>query len=89
MNGIERQSKTGKPASSPETAAPPKPRKAVPFFKVLDARNQPIRGLWKRNDRFYARLTVDDPHSKRRQVRRVPLPNAETVAQARDALNEL
>lgn len=89
MNGIERQSKTGKPVTCPETAAPPKPRKAVPFFKVLDARNQPIRGLWKRNDRFYARLTVDDPHSKRRQVRRVPLPNAKTVAQARDALNEL
>lgn len=73
----------------PEAAAPPKPRKAVPFFKVLDARIQPIRGLWRRNDRFYARLTVDDPHSKRRQVRRVPLPNAKTVAQARDALNEL
>lgn len=89
MKGKERPSKTGNPADWDETAAPPSRRKAVPFFKVLDARNQPIRGLWKRNDRYYARLTVGDPRTRKRQVRRVPLPNATTVAQARDALHEL
>lgn len=31
------------------------------FQKVLDGRRQPIRGLWERNGRFYARLTFESP----------------------------
>ena len=30
------------------------------FAKVLDGRKQPIRGLWIRNGRYYARLSVED-----------------------------
>ena len=32
-----------------------------PFVRVLDGRKQPIRNLWKRGERFYARLTVALP----------------------------
>ena len=30
------------------------------FAKVLDGRKQPIRGLWVRNGRYYAQLTIED-----------------------------
>src|SRR5262252_747438 len=30
------------------------------YTKVLDNRKHPIRGLWKRNGNFVARLTVED-----------------------------
>ena len=29
------------------------------YRKVLDGRKQPIRGLWQRGDRFYARVKVN------------------------------
>lgn len=32
---------------------------AARYTKVLDGRKQPIRGLWQRNDAFYARLDVE------------------------------
>ena len=31
------------------------------FAKVLDGRKQPIRGLWIRGTRYYARLNVENP----------------------------
>ena len=43
------------------------------FSKVLDGRKQPIRGLWIRGSRFYARLTVEDPTTGVKEVRRGPL----------------
>lgn len=63
------------------------------FAKVLDRRKQPIRGLWVRNGRFYARLSVEDGNGSK-NVRRVPLLNSEgnaveTVAQAVAELNRL
>jgi hypothetical protein len=33
----------------------------VIFAKVLDGRKQPIRGLWIRGTRYYARLNVENP----------------------------
>ncbi len=30
------------------------------FAKVLDGRKQPVRDLWQRGDRFYARLSIED-----------------------------
>lgn len=48
-------------------------RHAAQFTKVRDGRKQPIRGLWKRNDRFYAQLTVFDPITGRHRVQRIPL----------------
>ena len=63
------------------------------FAKVLDGRKQPIRGLWIRNGRFYARLSVEDGNGQK-NVRRVPLVNpegnaVETAAQAVAELNRL
>lgn len=62
--------------------------KARRFVKVLDGRQQPIRGLWTRHDRFYARLAAEDSQGKVR-VRWVPLEGAQTPAEARDRLREL
>lgn len=60
------------------------------FVKVKDARGHEIRGLWQRNDRFYAVMRVP---GKKNAVK-VPLVDEKgaaltTVAQARDALNSL
>ena len=30
------------------------------YKKVLDGRKQPIRGLWERNGKYVARITVED-----------------------------
>lgn len=59
------------------------------YQKVLDDRKRPLRGLWIRNGRYYAQLTVEDPHSGKKQVRRVPLENVTTSAQARKALETM
>ena len=55
---------------------------SAPYQKVLDGRKRPIRGLWQRGTRFYARLAVEDLNTGRKEVRRVPLEGAESVAQA-------
>ena len=34
------------------------------FSKVLDGRKQPIRGLWIRGTRYYARLNVENPNHR-------------------------
>lgn len=52
------------------------------YKKVFDARKRRIRGLWERNGRYYAQVTLEDPNSGRKQVRRVPLEGADTVPQA-------
>jgi hypothetical protein len=64
------------------------------YRKVQDGRKQPIRGLWERNGRFYARLKVENPLTGKQQVRRELLKGkdgepASTVAQARAALDLL
>jgi len=58
------------------------------YQKVRDGRKQPIRGLWQRNGRFYARLAVEDFNTGKKSVRRVPL-EVETVAEAVAALKKL
>lgn len=50
------------------------------YTKVLDNRKQPVRGLWKRNGRFVARLKVEDA-AGRKVTRRVTL-DALTLAKA-------
>jgi len=69
------------------------PNHAGSFAKVLDGRKQPIRGLWIRNGRFYARLSLEQGDGSK-NVRRVPLVNSEgnaveSVAQAVAELNRL
>jgi integrase len=67
---------------------------APTFAKVVDGRKQPIRGLWVRNGRFYARLNVENPITGIKKTRRVPLVDkggtpVQTVAQAVAELKRL
>jgi len=59
------------------------------YKKVLDKRKHPIRGLWVRNERYYAQITIEDPVSGVKQVKRVPLEGATTDAQAVAKFQEL
>jgi integrase len=64
------------------------------FSKVLDGRKQPVRGLWERNGRYYAQLTVENPITGEKKVRRVPLADKDgvpvpTTAQAIGELKRL
>jgi integrase len=59
------------------------------YQRVKDERKRPIRGLWIRNDRYYAQLTLVDEHTGQKQVRRVPLEGATTPAQANEKFQEL
>ena len=67
--------------------------RSATYRKVVDGRKQPIRGLWQRNERFYARLKVEDASGKN-AVRWIPLVDENeqplaTVAQAKAALEKL
>ena len=59
------------------------------YRKVYDASKRRIRGLWVRNGRYYARLTVEDFNTGKTQVMRVPLDGAATVPQAAAKLRKL
>jgi hypothetical protein len=59
------------------------------YHKVLDGRKRPVGGLWRRNDRFHARLAVTDRETGQTEVRRVPLTTATTVAEAQTQLRRL
>lgn len=59
------------------------------YHKVSDGRKRAIRGLWQRGSRFYARISVEDLNTGRKQVRRVPLAGVHTVAQAQSAMRTL
>jgi len=63
--------------------------RAATYHRVRDARKHPVRGLWKRNGRYYAQLTLEDAHSGKKRVKRVPLAGATTDAQAIAKLHEL
>jgi len=63
--------------------------RTTPYQRVVDERKRPIRGLWVRNGRYYAQLTIQDEHTGQKQVRRVPLEGALTPAQAKQKLEEL
>src|SRR5580658_2199374 len=52
------------------------------YSKVLDQRKRAVRGLWERNGRYYAQITVEDPNTGIKKVKRVPLEGAVTSAQA-------
>jgi integrase len=64
------------------------------FAKVMDGRKQPIRGLWIRGARFYARLNVENPITGIKKNQRVPLTGkdgkpVQTVSQAVAELKRL
>jgi integrase len=56
---------------------------------VFDERKRAIRGLWLRNGRYYAQVTLEDDYTGTRAVRRVPLESASMPAQARQLLEEI
>ena len=62
--------------------------------KAFDGRKQPVRGLWRRRARFYARLANEDFSTGEQRKRRVSLVNCDgnpvaTAAQAIAELNRL
>jgi integrase len=59
------------------------------YKKVLDQRKHAIRGLWVRNGRYYAQITVEDSTTGIKRVKRVPLEGAATHAQAVAKFQEL
>lgn len=63
--------------------------RAATYQRVFDERKRPVRGLWVRNGRYYAQLTIEDELTGLKRVKRVPLEGAMTTAQARDHLEEL
>jgi integrase len=77
------------PSNGPETSFSIQQHRPAPYQKVFDARKRRIRGLWLRNERFYAQLTIEDSGTGRKTVRRVPLEGAETVPQAVVKLQDL
>lgn len=59
--------------STNETGGESRVAHVATFAKVVDGRKQPIRGLWIRGERFYAQLTVENPITGLKRVKRVPL----------------
>ena len=59
------------------------------YQKVCDARKHPVRGLWIRNDRYYAQITVEESETGLKTVKRVPLEGANTDAQAIEKFEDL
>lgn len=72
------QSKSGTSSSS----------RRYSYTKVLDNRKHPVRGLWRRNGQFLARIAVEDDCGKR-AVKWVPLDKASTAAEAQEELRTL
>ena len=90
MKGSETTSNDGGGISAaPATIVRSRQHRPAGYQKVRDERKHPIRGLWVRNGRYYAQVTLEEPTTGVKSVRRVPLENATTPAQARDALNEM
>jgi hypothetical protein len=58
------------------------------YTKVCDNRKSPIRGLWRRNGSFYARITVEDDCGLK-SVKWVPLEKATTASEAQDEFRTL
>jgi integrase len=59
------------------------------YSKVMDKRKRPIRGLWERNGRYYAQITIEDQTTGIKQVKRVPMEGVTTDAQAVAKFQEL
>jgi integrase len=64
------------------------------YQKVFDARKRRLRGLWERNGAFYGQLTIADPNTGAKAVRRVRLEDKDgnpvaTVPQAVAVMGKL
>ncbi len=58
--------------------------KQHPFEKVRHARGYRVRGLWKRNGRYYVQMRMGG-----RSAKKLPLPDCKTIPQAVEARNKL
>jgi len=67
----------------------PRQHRHATYSKVTDKRKRPIRGLWERNGRYYAQITIEDQVTGIKQVRRVPMEGVNTDSQAVAKLQEL
>lgn len=56
------------------------------FTKVLDGRKQPVRGLWKRNGRYYAQLTFEDASTGAKKTKRASLLDKDGSVPQSDSL---
>lgn len=56
---------------------------------MFDERKRRIRGLWKRNGWFYARLTTVASHAGQKSTERVRLDASRSVAEAKAAMQDL
>ncbi|MCI0539541.1 MAG: tyrosine-type recombinase/integrase [Verrucomicrobiales bacterium] len=70
------------PSDSSDQTVRTRQHREAPYQRICDARKHPVRGLWKRNERYYAQITVDDSHTGHKKVKRIPLEGAATDAQA-------
>lgn len=74
---------------TPHTVVSNGQHRRLTYTKVCDKRKRPIRGLWERNGRYYAQITVEEPATGIKRVKRVPLEGVTTDAQAVTKLQEL
>src|SRR5262252_3868516 len=58
------------------------------YIKVVDNRKHEIRGLWRRNGKFFARITVQED-SGEKSIKWVPLEAATTAAEAQEEFRKL
>jgi integrase len=85
MQATAMESKSLKPHQVVRTGQ----HRGATYSKVCDQRKRPIRGLWERNGRYYAQITIEEPVTGVKRVRRVPLEGAGTEPQAIAKLQEL
>ena len=62
-------------------------RKSVRFEKVRDGKGKPIRGLWKRGERYYAQITLPLPNGDKKATKLAL--TAKNLTEAREALRKL
>jgi hypothetical protein len=77
-----RPAKATKRASNHKLPVSHRIHSGAQYHKVADGRKRPIRELWQRGSRFYARLAIEDLNTGRKEVRRVPFEGVQSVAQA-------
>lgn len=73
-----------------ETPSKPSKRHGSSYSKVLDNRKHPVRGLWRRNGVFYARMTVEDQEGKKKVawIKLAAASPAEAQTELRKVLTE-
>jgi integrase len=90
MNAENKQASQELPPETISLVEPFRERKAPKYTKVKDSSGRPIRGLWERNGRFVAQITLPG----RMNATKVPLKHqdgqpVQTVAEAAEVLRQM